>query len=163
MICFIALVVFAVLGIFSASHRKIALEAFNCVFRRVTFRKCTTAFDKKVKMKIVGKLMKRSERTSKFVLKHFEFLSWILTIAMIVSFIFMVMGFYNLFTFGTCDPANPENCPFGTGETYINPTTGEAFCECNFSMEGCSVEDFEFCGTDCDCLSEKCMGENLQD
>ena len=50
-LCVIALIVFGILGIFSASHREYAKEAFNCVFRKATFRPCNTDFNKKLKVK----------------------------------------------------------------------------------------------------------------
>ncbi|MFH1751571.1 MAG: hypothetical protein ABH821_01380, partial [archaeon] len=61
MICIIALVVLAVLSVFSARYRPYAREAFNCVFRRLTLRKCNTSFDKKMKMKISSRLATKNE------------------------------------------------------------------------------------------------------
>ncbi len=67
MICVIALIVFAVLAVFSAKYRPLALEAFDCVFRRLTFRKCKSALDKRLKSKITGKVMKRHAGLAKFI------------------------------------------------------------------------------------------------
>ena len=52
MACLIALIIFGIMGIFSASHRALAKEAFICVFKRVTFRPCDTGFKEKIKGKI---------------------------------------------------------------------------------------------------------------
>ena len=60
MFCLIALIIFSILGIFSATHRQLAKEALDCVFRRVTLRPCNTGFDKKVKGKVIGKLLNKS-------------------------------------------------------------------------------------------------------
>ncbi len=62
MICLIALFIFAVLGIFSAKYRELSKEAFNCVFRRITLRKCETGFDKKMKAGFVSRLIGKSHK-----------------------------------------------------------------------------------------------------
>ena len=115
MICLIAMVVFAFLGIFSASHRELAWEAFDCVFRKTTFRPCNTGFDQKMKGKIVGKILARSPRAAGFVHKRFELISWFFTLLMLASFAYSAYSVYNLVVFGTCDPAHPENCVFTQG------------------------------------------------
>ncbi len=107
MICVIALIVFGILGIFSATHREYATEAFDCVFRRVTLRPCQTGFDKKMRGKIVGKLFVRSPKAAGLVHKHFEVISWFFTILMLTSFAYSAYSGYNLVVLGTCDPADP--------------------------------------------------------
>ena len=112
MICFIALIVFAILGTFSATHRPLAKEAFDCVFRRITLRKCNTGFDRKMKMKISASLLKKNKAVGGFVFKHFELISWALTILMIVSLIYSAIGIYNFVVYGDCNPQNPGNCVY---------------------------------------------------
>ena len=112
MICIIALVVFAVLGIFSASHRQLAKEAFDCVFRRLTFRPCTTGLDQRLKAQIVAKSLGVSPGIGQFVHNNFEALSWTLTILMLASTVLVAQGAYNLWAYGSCDPVHPENCVF---------------------------------------------------
>ena len=117
MICLIALFVFGIMSIFSVSFRPFAKEAFNCVFRKMTLRKCDTGFDQKMKAGITGKLMKRSPKLAGFVYKHFELISWIFTIIMIVSLIYSAVAVYNLAIHGTCTPESPGTCilkPSGT-------------------------------------------------
>jgi heme/copper-type cytochrome/quinol oxidase subunit 2 len=109
MICIIALVVFGVLSIFSVSHRSLAKEAFDCVFRRVTFRPCTSGLDKRLKSNITGKLMKRSPKVAGQVYKHFELISWFFTILMIVSLIVSARGVYFLARYGNCN--GPQGLP----------------------------------------------------
>ena len=48
MFCIVAFVVLGIMGIFSATNRGLAKEAFDCVLRRVTLRPCTTGFDQKM-------------------------------------------------------------------------------------------------------------------
>lgn len=144
-VCVIALVVFAFMGIFSAKYRGYAKEASNCVFRMVTLRPCDTQFDEKVKSKITGKLIKRSPRTAGLVYRNFKLLSWIFVIIFFVSFIYMVVGFYNLATVGTCDPAS--------GECVFNPDLPE--CEHGTCVEGCTCQG-EVCDpTNPDCICDQ--------
>ena len=110
MICIIAMVVFAVLGIFSAKYRSYAAEAFSCVFRRVTLRPCESDFDHRMKMKVISHTFQRSERLGKFVYKHFELISWIFTIIMIVSLAYSAVAAYNLIVYGTCTPGSSDVC-----------------------------------------------------
>ncbi len=112
MICIVALVVFAVLGIFSAYYRKLAAEAFDCVFRRITLRPCKSGLDTRLKAKIVAKSLGAHPALGRFVNAHFEALSWTLTVLMLASTYFVAVGAYNLYVFGSCDPVHPEGCPF---------------------------------------------------
>lgn len=111
MICLVALIVFSILGIFSVSYRQLAKEAFDCVFKRVTLRPCTTRFDQKMKSKITAKLM-TFPKIARFVYHHFEALSWLFTISLFLSMGYSIYSIYNLVAYGTCDPQHPENCVF---------------------------------------------------
>ncbi|NQV08440.1 thioredoxin domain-containing protein [Candidatus Woesearchaeota archaeon] len=112
MICLLALIVFGVLGIFSATHRIIAKEALDCVFRRVTLRKCTTGLDKRLKSQITGKLMRSHPKTAKTVYKNFEIISWFFTLVLIWSLIQSGISGYNYAIYGNCN----------------GKTNGEEFC-----------------------------------
>jgi protein-disulfide isomerase len=108
MICLIALVVFGILGIFSAKYRTIAKEAFDCVFKRLTLRKCTTGLDKRLKAQITGKVMRKHPRLGGAVYKHFEAISWVFTVAMVLSLGYSVYSVYNLYAFGNCNGPIPD-------------------------------------------------------
>ena len=154
MICFIALVTFGTLGIFSARYRTYAKEAFRCVFRRVTLRKCDTAFDKKMKAKITGKIFKRSPKTAGFVYKNFDTISWIFTGILILSMAYSAFGLYNLATYGSCDP-HSTTCIFNSGVL----SCGSEECEingCDCETLGCEEPIFEACEGDCDCIKDIC-------
>ncbi len=105
MICLIALFVFAVLSVFSAKYRDYFREALNCIFRRATLRKCDTGFDKKMKAKIVGRLMKGNPKIAAGVFRHFEAISWFFTILLFTSMAYSVDGLYNYAVYGNCDGA----------------------------------------------------------
>lgn len=111
--CIIALIVFSILGIFSASHRALAKEAFDCVFRRVTFRPCNTGFQDKIKGKILSRIIKRSTFWARTVNKHYEILSWIFFILMVGSTIWVFKGVYNFYVYGSCNGLNQSGfCAF---------------------------------------------------
>jgi hypothetical protein len=158
MICLIALFVFGVLGIFSARYRSLAKEAFNCVFRRVTLRPCDTGFDQKMKMKIVSKTLHKSPKLSKFIYRHFEALSWLFTVLLIVSLVITTSSLYNLVVYGSCDP-HSDSCIFAPG---VGVTCGSEHCDiegCKCDEIGCSEENnFSACKGDCDCVREVCGG-----
>lgn len=117
MICYVALVVLAVLSIFSSKYRPYFKESLNCVFRKATLRKCNTSFDKKVKIKITSKLMKFNKPLGSFVLKHFHLISTIFTIifflSLFISLFFFLQGVYFYVVFGNCNgPDSTEFCAF---------------------------------------------------
>lgn len=101
--CFVALVVFGVLGIFSASHRRLAKEAFDCVFRRVTLRACESDFDRKMKTKISTGLLKYNKSIARFFFKYFEWISWALVVLTVASALLVLAGVYNFAAFGNCN------------------------------------------------------------
>lgn len=112
MICIIALIVFGVMAIFSAKYRPVAKEALDCVLRRVTFRKCESRLDVRLKGQITGKLMKSHPKVAKFIYKRFEIISWIMLAIMIWSIISSGIAVYNYAMYGNCN----------------GKQNGEAFC-----------------------------------
>jgi hypothetical protein len=114
-ICIVAAIVLGILGIFSARYRKIAREAFSCVKRMATFRPCETGFDDKVRSHVTSKLMKRSERLAGWFYRNFRLLSVLFTVTFFLSAGYTAYTVYNLVTYGTCDPVNPQNCVFSPG------------------------------------------------
>jgi len=113
MACLIALIVFSIMGIFSASHRELAKEAFDCVFRRITLRPCNSGFKEKIKGKILSRIINRSAFLAKMVNKHYEILSWIFFILMVGSTVWMFRGVYNFYVYGSCNGLNQTGfCAF---------------------------------------------------
>src|SRR3989344_5924959 len=113
MICIIALIAFSILAIFSASYRPLASEAFDCVFRKMTLRKCKTGLDTRLKTKLVGTLMAKNQFLARLLYKYFEIFSWILVILMFWSIFQSAYGGYNYYTYGNCNgPVSGEFCIF---------------------------------------------------
>lgn len=139
MICVIALIVFGLMAVFSAAYRPLAREAFDCVFRKATFRKCRTNLDERLKSGITGRLMGSSPKIGAFVYKRFEILSWVFVILTVASLVFAADGLYNYAVHGNCNGPDSNNaCIYG-----------EVFSE---EKEGCIGCDDE----NCDCSLEEC-------
>jgi hypothetical protein len=161
MICFIALIVFAIMGLFSAKYRDYAKEAFDCVFRRLTLRKCNTSFDKKMKMKLTGKIMKRNPKVGGAVFKHFELISWAFTLLTIISFAYAAMGVYNFVVYDNCEgPDAVGPCIYNelTG-THEGPSCESQHCAdygCNCDAGCDESNDFSACDGNCDCIEAVC-------
>jgi protein-disulfide isomerase len=131
MFCIAALLVFSILGIFSATHRKLAMEALDCVFRRVTFRPCVSGFREKVQARILGRIMTRSVTLARLLNKHFELLSWIFLIFFTASTVWVARGGYNYYMYGNCNGLNSGGfCLFDPGgeNSKVSPVS-----------QGCSV------------------------
>lgn len=125
MICVLALLVFSVLGIFSLSYRSLAVEAFDCVFRKITLRKCDSALDVRIKSQIVGKLLKLNRTFAKLVYRYFEIFSWTLVILMFVSAGYSSYSVYNFVVYGNCYGPEPD-----TGFCPLDVLAGEQYSEC---------------------------------
>lgn len=138
------MVVFGILSIFSASYRPLARESFDCVFRRVTFRKCQSGLDTRIKGKLVGKLMTKSHTAAKLLHRNFELLSWIFVIMFFVSLFFSGQAVYNIIVYDNCyGPNSDETCLFvpDNGEDSSLVTCGDPVCgngTCEICGENCS-------------------------
>ena len=153
MICILSLVIFGVLGIFSVSFRDIAKEAFDCVFRKVTFRPCRTNFDEKMKSTLTAKIFKMSPGFAKIVYKYFEVISWFFVILLVVSLALVVRSGYLLVVYGTCDPEHPEDCIF-TPQDYVGE---DVECECE-TEECIHLTIDEACDSEsCSCSEGACI------
>ena len=155
MICVIALIVFGVMAIFSASHRPLAKEAFDCVFRKITFRKCKTNLDQRLKGDIVGRTMKRSPWFARFIRKWFTVISWIFLIIFILSIVQSGISVYYYVAYDNCNGPNSD------GFCVLNTVAvSDGGCE----VPGCDGNclDKESCHeTDCGCdpLLKDCIGD----
>ena len=130
-ICIVALVVFGVLGIFSATYRKMFYQALHCLKRNLQLRACETGFDRRMKYAIARRVS-NYPRLYIFVYRHFNIFSWMLLITLIASFALTARGAYYLATEKTCSPENPESCLFSEIAGY-NATAAD--CEKSFKAE----------------------------
>ena len=130
MFCIISFIVLSILGIFSASNRILAREALDCVFRRITLRPCNTGFDQKMKAKLLGKVVNRSEKAARFINKNFELLSWLFFIIILVSSFLAVHGVYLFYRYGSCNGLNESGvCIFDPKGENNKISTVSANCD----------------------------------
>lgn len=112
-LCFVALFVFAILGIFSAKYRVLAREALDCVVRTVTLRPCESKLDERLHAKIVAKLLPIWPAGARVVHKNFQALSLLLVIVFFGSMIYSGISVYNYWAYGNCNgPNSSEYCVF---------------------------------------------------
>jgi protein-disulfide isomerase len=133
MFCAISAIVLSIMGIFSASNRVLAKEALDCVFRRVTLRPCNTGFDQKMKARLLGMVITRSEKAARFLNRNFEYIAWIFFVLLLSSGIFTLRGFYLFYTTGSCNGLND------TGLCVFDPTGKNN--ETSVIDEGCRPGD----------------------
>lgn len=113
MFCIAAFIILAILGIFSASHRKLAKKAWHCVWRKITFRPCDISFGEEMKGKLLGKIIITHPRLAKFLDRWIDVLSFIFVILTIWSLWTAFMAGLNLWVYDTCNPVSAESCSLG--------------------------------------------------
>ena len=129
-VCVIALIVFAVMGIFSATHRAVAKEAFECIFNRVQLKPCASGLDRRLKSQVTGKFLKRSPAAGRFVYRHFELISWLFIIITVVSLAYSAFFTFNYFAYGNCEgPQATGMCVYSQiGGTVAGANDGTPVC-----------------------------------
>lgn len=112
--CIIGLVIFGVLGLFSAKYRTYFRESLHCMRRQILLKACDSTFDQQMKAKISAGLSKVSPRLGRFVFRRFVLLTWILLVVMLISAAAVIIGIYNYFAYGNCNgPYSSDFCVFG--------------------------------------------------
>ncbi len=118
-ICIVALVVFSVMGIWSAKYRRLAKEALRCAAKMITFRPCDVGLETRIKTKVTSKLM-RVPTMARFFYKHFKTLSIIFTVAFFLSIAGVIYGIYNYAAFGNCNgPQSDGFCIYNAASQLI--------------------------------------------
>ncbi len=149
MFCIVAFIVLSILGIFSAANRRLAKEAMDCVFRRITFRPCNTGFDEKMKAKILGKVIMRSEKLASFINKRFEILAWAFFVIGMAALVMSVRGLVLFYTTGSCNGVNSEAfCVFDPTGANNDISSVDEGCSVvpktiqSLTLEGVDVQSF---------------------
>jgi thiol-disulfide isomerase/thioredoxin len=134
--CLVAMVVFGVLGIFSAKYRALAKEAFGCFFKTIQLKPCDSKLDQRMKSMLTAKIMDYSPWLARVIYKNFEVLSWIFTILFFASMAYSTYSIYNLVVYGSCSPGS--FCIFNPSANITTSNT------CNITGKF-----IEFYGTEC--------------
>lgn len=162
-VCIIALVAFAILGIFSTRYRKLAKEAASCTFKKMMFRPCDTGLDVRIKSHFTSKLI-NYPKAAKLIHNYFDGFMTIMFIIMIVSLAFTgfygFKGIYNYAQFGNCNGHNSDDiCIFKEVATAHPSVVGalsctSTKCTCLTPSVNCTItgRDYTPCdGTTCNC------------
>lgn len=120
MFCIAAFIVLAIIGLFSASHRKLVKKAWNCTIRRVTFRPCDTSFKEETKSKLLSHVAKRTPKLVKTADIGIEIASFALVFLTIWSLFTAFEAGLNLFVWGTCNPSQASSCSLGAETCSID-------------------------------------------
>ena len=119
--CIIGIVIFGILGIFSAKYRYYFRESLHCIRRQAMLKPCDTEFDNKMKAKITANLMKVSPFVSRIVFRRFALISWIFVIMLFASIAMTGAGVYNWWAYGNCNgPESSEFCIFNLDSTSVS-------------------------------------------
>lgn len=143
--CLLALIGLSIIGIFSASHRQLAKEAYDCVFKRLRRRPCETGFDVKVKAKVLGPILPRWPKLARWVSQHFELLAWFLMLLTALSLGQTIKGVYNFWAWGDCNGqyATGGFCAFDpTGKNSQTSSEGNECKDLEVASRNLSLSDF---------------------
>ncbi len=113
MLCIAAFIIFSILGIFSASYRKLAKKGWYCVMRKLTFRPCDINFSQELKGKLLGKLIFTHPKFANFLSRFANVFAFIFVILTIWSTLYVAQAGLNLYVYDTCNPQNVESCSLG--------------------------------------------------
>lgn len=113
MLCIAAFIVFSILGIFSASYRKLAKKGWYCVLRKLTLRPCDINFSEELKGKLLGKLIFTHPKIANFLSRFANVFAFIFVILTIWSTLYVAQAGLNLYVYDTCNPQNVESCSLG--------------------------------------------------
>jgi len=120
MLCILSFFVFAILGIFSASHRELAKKAWYCLVKKIQFKPCDINFNEELKGKMLGKLVFTHPRLGGFLYKWADVLSIIFVILSVWSLLAVVRSSVYLLAYDTCDPYSEEGCSLAGDSCTIN-------------------------------------------
>ena len=151
MLCLIAFFMFGILSIFSVRYRPLTKESFECIFRRLTLRKCTTGLDKRLKAQIIGKIMPRAPKFAGFLYKYFEVFSLLFVILLVLSLVQSGISVYNLIVYNNCNGDSGGYCVLNTIPVTTS-TCGDPKCNGNCN---------DTCNATCNCVNGTCSDNAL--
>jgi hypothetical protein len=111
--CIAAFIVLAVMAVFSARYRRYVGTAWNCVWRRVTFRPCDTTFKQDVKDHLLAPIAARRPGLVRPASVTLEILAVLVILTTIWSGYTVVKSAVNLYVYGTCNKQDAASCTLG--------------------------------------------------
>src|SRR6187397_490991 len=98
---------------FSAKYRRYVGKAWNCTWRRVTFRPCDTTFKQDIKDHLLAPLAVRRPGLVKPASIGLEILAVLVILTTIWSGYTVVKSAVNLYVYGTCNKQDSASCTLG--------------------------------------------------
>jgi hypothetical protein len=115
MFCIVAFIIFAILGIFSASYRGLAKKAWVCVSKRITLKPCDIDLQAEIRARLLGKLIFSHPKIAQYIDRWMNTFAAIFVALSIWSLLVVANGALNFYVYGTCTPGDPEACSLSSG------------------------------------------------
>lgn len=113
MLCIFAFVIFLIffpiLGFFP-EYRVLFRKSWSCTFNKVTGQPCDINLGQELKGKLLGKMIFKYPKFTKFIDKTFSFWAFLFVAINIWSLIYVMVAGVNLYVWGTCNPVSGESC-----------------------------------------------------
>jgi len=141
-LCWIALPIFAILGIFSVRYRRLAVESLKCLWLSIALRPCQSTLDEVIRSDVTGALMKKSPRAARLFYNNYKAIVAIILVVMVLSTYFTAVGVYNYAKYGNCNGLDSGafciiNTAFGNApEAKINHSNEECVNSTAISIYG---------------------------
>ncbi len=129
MFCIAAFIILIFMGAVSARYRVYLAKAWNCTFRRMTFRSCDTTFKQDTKNRLLAPIAMRAPGLVKPASVAIEIVAVLIILTTVWSAYTAVKSGVNLLVYGTCDKQNSESCSLGAQACSIQssqPTFDES-------------------------------------
>lgn len=129
MFCIAAFIIILFMAAVSARYRKYVKKAWNCTWRRVTFRPCDTTFKQDIKDHLLAPLAARHPRLVKPASTTLEILAFLVVLTTVWSGYTVVESGLNLYVYGTCNKQDSASCSLGAEACSIpdqRPSFGDS-------------------------------------
>ena len=123
MFCIAAFIVLVVMAAFSARYRRYVGKAWNCTWRKVTFRPCDTTFKQDIKDHLLAPVAARRPGLVKPASIGLEILAVLVLLTTIWSGYTVVKSAVNLYVYGTCNKQDSASCTLGAEACSIPDET----------------------------------------
>ena len=135
-LCLVALPFLAFLGLFSVRYRQLAKESFACVWRSVRFQPCTASVDERIRSQVTMSLARRSKTLARFVRAHFQALSVVFVLLVVVTSGYVLYGGAQYYLWGSCyGPDSSGFCVFDPAGSNVAFSAPEALATCGAAHE----------------------------
>ncbi|MCI4659647.1 DsbA family protein [Cryobacterium zhongshanensis] len=123
MFCIAAFIVLLFMAAVSARYRKYLAKAWNCTFRRMTFRPCDTTFKQDMKDHLLAPIAARRPGLVKPASIGLEVVAVLIILTTIWSGYEVVKSGVNLYVYGTCNKQDSASCSLGAEACSIPDQT----------------------------------------